>query len=136
MYLPMLTSQCICRYRTHDGTCNNARRPRWGSALSAVQRFLPATYSDGVQEVRLGRGGARLPSARAVSEAVHMTRGRGESREAGVTHMLMQWGQFLDHDVTSSSQARGFNGSIPRCCGNGGREFISRDMLVSCFSEH
>lgn len=26
------------------------------------------------------------------------------------------WGQFVDHDLTSTSQTRAFNHSIPRCC--------------------
>ncbi|CAK1595766.1 unnamed protein product [Parnassius mnemosyne] len=41
----------------------------------------------------------------------------------------MQWGQFLDHDVTSSSQSRGFNGSVPRCCKDGGRDFMPKELM-------
>lgn len=28
------------RFRTHDGTCNNKRRPRWGSSQMPFNRFL------------------------------------------------------------------------------------------------
>lgn len=41
----------------------------------------------------------------------------------------MQWGQFIDHDITSSSQSRGFNGSVPRCCKDGGRDFVPKEFL-------
>lgn len=40
------------RYRTHDGTCNNQRRSRWGSAQLPFHRFLPPDYADGLEEVR------------------------------------------------------------------------------------
>lgn len=29
------------RFRTHDGTCNNKKRPRWGSSQMPFNRFLP-----------------------------------------------------------------------------------------------
>lgn len=35
------------RYRTADGTCNNARNPRRGASLLPMQRFLPPSYNDG-----------------------------------------------------------------------------------------
>lgn len=40
------------RYRTHDGTCNNPRKPRWGSAHMPFHRFLHPDYADGLEEVR------------------------------------------------------------------------------------
>lgn len=35
----------------------------------------------------------------------------------------MQWGQFIDHDVTATGQSQAFNGSVPQCCSNNGRGF-------------
>ncbi|KAI8435561.1 hypothetical protein MSG28_003849 [Choristoneura fumiferana] len=100
------------RYRTHDGTCNNLNRPRWGSTMTPVQRFLAPSYSDGIQAPRRSVFGSPLPSAREISSMVHEDQ---HVETPGITHLLMQWGQFLDHDVTSSSQSRGFNGSHPEC---------------------
>lgn len=53
-----------------------------------------------------------MPSARFVSLVVHGYR----EEEAPVTLMLAQWGQFIDHDVTSTMQPRSINGSVPSCC--------------------
>lgn len=45
--------------------------------------------------------------------------------------MLMQWGQFIAHDISASMQARMFNKTTPRCCGNDGKGPLPSDMLVS-----
>ncbi|GBP71459.1 Chorion peroxidase [Eumeta japonica] len=114
------------RYRTHDGTCNNLKHPRWGSTMTPVQRFLPPSYSDDLQAPRRSVFGKPLPSAREISFVVHEDR---NVESATITHLLMQWGQFIDHDITSSSQSRGFNGSVPRCCKNGGRDFMPKEFM-------
>ncbi|VVC92825.1 unnamed protein product [Leptidea sinapis] len=113
-------------YRTHDGTCNNLNRPKWGSTMTPVQRFQPPFYSDGIQAPRRSVFGSLLPSAREVSALVHEDQ---NLENPGITHLLMQWGQFVDHDIVSSSQSRGFNGSVPRCCKDGGRDFIPPEFL-------
>ena len=91
------------RYRTHDGTCNNLKRLRWGSAQMPFHRYLAPEYADGIEEIRRSRvGGGPLASARFISLLVHGAR----DEDAPVTLMLAQWGQFLDHDVTSTAQPR------------------------------
>ncbi|XP_058467480.1 uncharacterized protein LOC131440325 isoform X2 [Malaya genurostris] len=101
------------RYRTHDGTCNNRKKPRWGAAQMPFHRFLAPDYTDGVEGIRRSINGSPLPSARFVSLVVHGTR----QEEAPVTMMLALWGQLLDHDLTATAQPRSLNGSTPRCCG-------------------
>ncbi|XP_023036150.2 uncharacterized protein LOC6651473 [Drosophila willistoni] len=110
------------RYRTHDGTCNNKRRPRWGAAQMPFNRFLPPEYGDGVDSVRSSTDGSPLSSSRFVSLLVHGSR----EGEAPLTIMIAQWGQLLDHDMTSTAQPRSINGSIPSCCGG-------NDFHPSCF---
>ncbi|XP_075150515.1 uncharacterized protein LOC142224610 isoform X2 [Haematobia irritans] len=110
------------RYRTHDGTCNNKRRQRWGASQMPFSRFLPPEYGDGVDTVRKSVDGGTLSSSRFVSLLVHGAR----DGEAALTLMLAQWGQLLDHDLTSTAQPRSINGSVPSCCGN-------KDFHPSCF---
>ncbi|XP_016981947.2 uncharacterized protein LOC108046634 [Drosophila rhopaloa] len=110
------------RYRTHDGTCNNKRRPRWGAAQMPFNRFLPPEYGDGVDTVRSSADGSTLSSSRFVSLLVHGAR----EGEAPLTLMIAQWGQLLDHDLTSTAQPRSINGSIPSCCGG-------KDFHPACF---
>ncbi|XP_037082057.1 peroxidase-like [Pollicipes pollicipes] len=104
-------------FRTADGSCNNANSRYLGAAMTPFSRFLPPRYNDGVQTPRRSvADGEPLPSPRDVSMTVHRDVNLTSTR---ITMMVMQWGQFMDHDLTSSAQARGFNGSVPRCCQDG-----------------
>lgn len=37
------------KYRTLSGMCNNLEYPSWGSTRSAMLRYLPPDYADGMQ---------------------------------------------------------------------------------------
>ena len=52
---------------------------------------------DGRQEPRGGRLDRRLPNPRAMSKKNHPDENKPDTR---YTHMVMQFGQFLDHDLT------------------------------------
>lgn len=71
-------------------------------AQSPFNRFQPPVYSDGIELVRESTRGGKLPSARFVSLLVHGSR----ESDSPVTMMLAQWGQFIDHDMTSTAQPR------------------------------
>ncbi|KAG7210468.1 hypothetical protein KM043_011992 [Ampulex compressa] len=114
------------RYRTSDGSCNNLQNLWWGSAMSTMQRFLPPVYGNGIQSIRRSRTGRALPSAREVSSLIHEDR---DVPLAAITHMLMQWGQFVDHDLTATGQSRGFNGTVPQCCLNAGVGFQPAEFM-------
>ena len=94
----------INKYRTIDGTCNNLRQPLLGASNTAFRRLLPADYEDGVSwpvgsyQQRIGRYfDAPWPSARHLSEKIVNVDDDTHSKK--LTHMHMQWGQFLDHDM-------------------------------------
>lgn len=85
-------------YRTHDGSCNNLRHTAWGKSNTPYTRILPPDYEDGVSEIRkTGVTGQQLPNPRSVSLASIKW---GEKPDAKASVMLMQWGQFVDHDLS------------------------------------
>ncbi|EDM03232.1 rCG62054 [Rattus norvegicus] len=101
------------KYRTHDGTCNNLQHPMWGASLTAFERLLKAVYENGFNTPRginsqRQYNGHVLPMPRLVSTTLIGT--EVITPDEQFTHMLMQWGQFLDHDLDSTvvalSQAR------------------------------
>ena len=79
----------------------------WGASGTPFRRLAGVAYADGLSNPRSAPG---LPSAREVSEAfdraqVSGTESPGPVTNKGLTHMTMQFGQFLDHDITFTPQA-------------------------------
>ena len=119
------------RYRTANGECNNLKNPLYGSAERIFRRIIPAHYEDGIAQLRgtmqsmtqfskiLPHNPFRppFPSARTVSEGI--VRDRLDEDE-GFAHILMQWGQWIDHDLDESPM---FGGCPPGCA-------IQTDMCV------
>ncbi|XP_040568625.2 LOW QUALITY PROTEIN: salivary peroxidase/catechol oxidase [Lepeophtheirus salmonis] len=116
-------------YRSVSGICNNLDHPSWGSAFMPFYRFLPADYSDGIQSIRRSTMGGPLPSPRKISAAIHK---KSSAETNQFTMMVMQWGQFLDHDLTSTPQTRGFNDSILQCCNGDGANLRDSDLHPDC----
>ncbi|XP_042897805.1 peroxidasin [Parasteatoda tepidariorum] len=103
---PSCSDMCFHQsYRTFDGLCNNFNHPRWGASLTPFTRLLPAEYENGFNtpigwsRTKLYNGHPK-PSARVVSTEIVST--HSVSQDSEYTHMLMQWGQFLDHDLDFS----------------------------------
>ncbi|XP_047379728.1 probable oxidoreductase PXDNL isoform X4 [Sciurus carolinensis] len=102
-HLPNCSDMCFHqKYRTHDGTCNNLQKPMWGASLTALVRVLQPAYENGFNSPRgagrhNGAGRSPLPLPRLVSTMLAGT--AAVTPDHRYTHMLMQWGQFLDHDL-------------------------------------
>lgn len=92
-------------YRTLDGSCNNMKNPWWGKSEAPFSRWLSADYSDQfkLNEPRASVDGSELPNPRLLSCALN---GDMHEIEPSVSHMLMQWGQLINHDITSLSITR------------------------------
>ncbi|XP_041075162.1 eosinophil peroxidase [Polyodon spathula] len=98
------------KYRTITGACNNRKFPLWGASNTPYVRWLPAEYDDGFS---LPRGwnserlhhGFTLPPVRRVSHEVLYTRNENISLDESYSHMLVEWGQWIDHDLDLTPQS-------------------------------
>ena len=63
--------------------------------MTPLLRFLPAEYDDGLSSPKQ----AGLPNPREISKYLRETEHEQTSDEDS-TIMLMQWGQFTDHDLS------------------------------------
>ena len=92
------------KYRSYDGTCNNLQHPYYGSAGMALNRLMDADYENGIN-IPHGWSQANYgdpfspprPSTRLISTSVLSSSNSTPNQQH--TLMLMQFGQFLDHDI-------------------------------------
>ena len=108
-------------------------KPRWGAANTAFQRSLLPQYSDGVWRPKVAKSGASLPSARLVS--INIVPDVDAPSELD-THNVMQWGQFVDHDLAHTPMFRLSNKNTTgiQCCKEDGSAPISQLVLhPECF---
>ena len=97
--------------RSIDGLGNNLLTPWWGAADFTMLRLVAADYEDGLG----APSGSDRPSARSVSNLVVAQDG-SILNAAGVTDMVWQWGQFLDHDLDETpiaDPAEAFDIAVP-----------------------
>ncbi|CAJ0588530.1 unnamed protein product [Cylicocyclus nassatus] len=103
------TDMCFhSKYRSYDGQCNNFDHPMWGVSQMPLIRLLPPIYENGFstpvgwEKGRLYNGYPK-PNPRDVSRAVVST--ATVTPHSFLTAMVMQWGQFIDHDITHTPPA-------------------------------
>lgn len=101
------------KYRSPDGLCNNLKNREWGKSLTAYERFMPPDYADGLTLPRASIDGGPLPSPRKVSLALTPD---ADVPDQISTLMVMQFAQFIDHDLTLTGVSRFANGSVITCC--------------------
>lgn len=103
---PPLCAKSNAKYRTFDGTCNNPlpHRSMWGAAGQPMERLLPPVYEDGVWLPRAhGVDGSPLTGAREISRTLLIDTNRPHPK---YNLLVMQFGQFIAHDVTQSASIR------------------------------
>ena len=96
----------LAKYRTFDGICNNPHplRSHWGAAGQHMERLMPPAYEDGIWLPRIhAKDGSLLSSAREISKTVMEDEDKPHPKH---NLLLMQFGQFLAHDVSQSATVR------------------------------
>ncbi|XP_043269113.1 peroxidase-like isoform X2 [Venturia canescens] len=121
----------ISTYRSIDGSCNNPDNPRWGSALTAYARVLFPRYSDGIQEPRKAeRRRRQLPGPRIVSTTLSRNT---ENSDLSKTLSVMQWSQFIAHDLAHTPVRKMVSTGQPiSCCNHDGSWPAPRHIHPHC----
>uniref|UniRef100_A0A3Q3IQU6 Eosinophil peroxidase n=1 Tax=Monopterus albus TaxID=43700 RepID=A0A3Q3IQU6_MONAL len=108
---PSCQSDCLShRYRSITGECNNRQHPRWGAANIPYSRWLPPEYEDvwGAPrgwDLEHTYHNISLPPVRLVSQEVLFTHNDDISLDSGLSHLLVEWGQWIDHDMVLTPQS-------------------------------
>lgn len=97
-------------YRTADGTCNNLYNPYLGASSEALNRLIPARYFDteGLNDPIGIPGEANVPDIPATFKVVRefiIQQDHPSRRIHFFSHALMQFGQYLDHDMSLSPES-------------------------------
>lgn len=107
--VPQTPSDCdaFTQQRSASGVCNNLENPTFGAANTPMRRLIQPRYDDGISRLQgtlqirrvsivPGPFSPPNPSPRVVSIGVVQDRPENDTQ---FSHILMQWGQFMDHDL-------------------------------------
>ncbi|CAB4069637.1 PXDN [Lepeophtheirus salmonis] len=121
------TSTCTStdsKFRTIDGTCNNKENTSWGATGAPLIRLLKARYGNAAstpktkglftpRDAKCAQPG-ELPNPRLVSSTFHPDMNVPHTL---ATHILTQFGQYLDHDMSLTPEAH-----VSNCCTDNSQE--------------
>nr|CAD7574737.1 unnamed protein product [Timema californicum] len=128
---PSFSCVLSTKYRSLDGSCNNPSHYSWGKAFTGYRRVIFPHYGDGVQEPRKPVQGRALPSARKVSTSMTQN---GSTAHSEMTLAVMQWGQFVEHDLVHTPVSKMIStGNSIICCRQDGSHLSPRYLHPSCF---
>ncbi|XP_045159592.2 heme peroxidase 2-like isoform X2 [Mercenaria mercenaria] len=108
------TCDRLSKYRTLDGSCNNLNNRLWGKSFTPFERYLTPAYDDGISDPRKRSvSGGWLPNARKISREFHL---QLSNKYKDLTHLAMEYGQFISHDIQFNALSKGYRGSNLNCC--------------------
>ncbi|CAI5441932.1 unnamed protein product [Caenorhabditis angaria] len=100
-------------YRTYTGWCNNLKNPSKANTFTELKRVFSPQYTDSIDFPRSrSSNGNPLPSPRTISNVVHHAR---KIEHKQYSHLLMEFGQFIDHDITHSPVDQNTDGTPLNC---------------------
>ncbi|XP_044118193.1 thyroid peroxidase [Neovison vison] len=111
MLPPQCPDTCLAdKYRLITGACNNREHPRWGASNTALARWLPPAYEDGLSEPRGWNphflyNGFPLPPVREVTRQVIQVPNEAVTEDEQYSDLLAAWGQYIDHDIAFTPQS-------------------------------
>ncbi|XP_028415842.1 peroxidasin-like protein [Dendronephthya gigantea] len=108
------------KYRRLDGKCSNLKLPVSGGAGIQLERLLPAIYydADGLNDPF---GFPNQPDAPLLPSPFEVTDNYikdevANSTDPELTPLMMQFGQFMDHDLTLSAEEVGAEKCLAKTC--------------------
>ncbi|XP_045045481.2 thyroid peroxidase isoform X2 [Desmodus rotundus] len=111
MLPPRCPHSCLAdKYRLITGACNNRDHPRWGASNTALARWLPPAYEDGISEPRGWNphflyNGVPLPPVWEVTRQVIQVPNEAVTEDDQYSDLLVAWGQYIDHDIAFTPQS-------------------------------
>lgn len=94
--------------RSFDGIDNNLQNNSWGAAGTSFRRIVDVAYGDGMSEP----AGSDRPEARMISNLV-CAQSEPMPNRLGLSDMIWQWGQFIDHDIALSREGHDESFPVP-----------------------
>ncbi|KAG7226315.1 hypothetical protein INR49_003067, partial [Caranx melampygus] len=100
------------------GCLGSRQNPLWGAANTPLVRWLPAEYEDGEREPKgwnQGRlhNGFQLPPPWEVSKKI--MKSSSQTEDDAYSQLLVEWGQYVDHDITFTPQSSVASLNFPDC---------------------
>ncbi|XP_071404250.1 thyroid peroxidase [Pithys albifrons albifrons] len=111
MLPPKCPNNCLAnKYRLITGACNNREHPRWGASNTALARWLPPAYEDGLSQPQgwdpsIRYNGFQLPLVREVTRKIIHASNEAVTEDALYSDVIMVWGQYIDHDIAFTPQS-------------------------------
>lgn len=120
----------LSMYRSIDGSCNHLFSAIKGESFTGYSRLLYPDYADGVHAPRRAVSKRPLPSPRLISTSLVK---HTEELNNHLTLAVMQWGQFLEHDLSRTATAIMIHtGNTIECCSTEGSNLSPRYIHPFC----
>ncbi|XP_053877464.1 thyroid peroxidase isoform X7 [Malaclemys terrapin pileata] len=111
MLPPKCPNNCLAnKYRLITGACNNREHPRWGASNTALARWLPPAYEDGISQPKGWNpnfffNGSQLPLVREVTRKIIHSSNEAVTEDNLYSDIIMVWGQYISHDISFTPQS-------------------------------